>query len=419
MSADRPATPSPPSDSRHPAARFPWPIRALASLQLAVVLIALYAVVLAWATFVESHYGTPTVGFFVYGAWWFEALNLLLALNVLLSALVRWPWRRRHIGFLVTHAGVIMLLLGFFVGNRWGIDSQLAVFESQASHQAMRERMGFHLAVLQGEASASDHDGPTASSESIDVPFQPGPFAWERYRRLFWFPWHAVSHDRGTLYDRDGIRLDTLDYVPEGSQGRPPPMVELRLTVDGNSERFELAALPYGIDPDPSLPERFRRVVTGDGRRVAVTLPREMLELGFRVHLHDFRRKLDPGSEKVSHYSSLVDFIARDDGNRALAEDVLITLNAPVNITDPRTGRSYRLYQSSYRGPFRPGQPEFEAAVDGSAIRDEVYQSYLSVNYDPGRGLKYFGSLLISVGIVMTFYSRGFFVPRGGKGGGA
>ena len=38
--------------------------------------------------------------------------------------------------------------------------------------------------------------------------------------------------------------------------------------------------------------------------------------------------------------------------------------------------------------------------------RDQVYLSHLSVNYDPGRGLKYAGCLMIVVGIGVVYYSR-------------
>ncbi len=45
--------------------------------------------------------------------------------------------------------------------------------------------------------------------------------------------------------------------------------------------------------------------------------------------------------------------------------------------------------------------------------RGELFLSWLTVNYDPGRGLKYFGSLMIVAGIATMFYMRAyFFAPR-------
>ncbi len=46
-----------------------------------------------------------------------------------------------------------------------------------------------------------------------------------------------------------------------------------------------------------------------------------------------------------------------------LRENVLITLNAPVDFADPLTGRTYRLFQSGFDGPWLPGDPEFDRLV--------------------------------------------------------
>ena len=89
-----------------------------------------------------------------------------------------------------------------------------------------------------------------------------------------------------------------------------------------------------------------------------------------------------------------------------LRENVLIKLNAPVDFADPLTGRTYRLFQSGFDGPWLPGDPEFDRLVAGDHSRDQVYLSQLSVNYDPGRGLKYAGCLMIVVGIGIVYYSR-------------
>ena len=85
-----------------------WSLRLLAaagSLQLAVVLIATLAGVLAWATLVESRYGAAAAHSGIYDTGWFTAIGVLLAVNVLCAVLIRFPWRRRQTGFVVTHAG--------------------------------------------------------------------------------------------------------------------------------------------------------------------------------------------------------------------------------------------------------------------------------------------------------------------------
>jgi hypothetical protein len=132
------------------------------------------------------------------------------------------------------------------------------------------------------------------------------------------------------------------------------------------------------------------------------------LDLGFQLYLHKFQRKLDPGAAMASHYSSLVDFLDRGNPPQVLRKNVLIGLNAPVDFVDPQTGRTYRLFQAGFGGdPVLPSQPAFDRLVAGDRSRDCVYLSRLSVNYDPGRGLKYLGCLSIVVGIMMVYCLRG------------
>jgi hypothetical protein len=106
----------------------------------------------------------------------------------------------------------------------------------------------------------------------------------------------------------------------------------------------------------------------------------------------------------------VVDLVDRKQ-EKDFQKDVLITMNAPVDFSDPNTGRSYRLFQESFAGPWAPGDPIYDRHAD--AARDELYMSTLTVNHDPGRGTKYAGCLLVVFGIGTMFYMRAyFFKPR-------
>src|SRR5208282_1657215 len=58
----------------------------LGSLQVAVVLLALFAVVLAIGTMVESWYASKIAGELVYRTWWFTLLLGALAVNIFFAA---------------------------------------------------------------------------------------------------------------------------------------------------------------------------------------------------------------------------------------------------------------------------------------------------------------------------------------------
>ena len=191
---------------------------------------------------------------------------------------------------------------------------------------------------------------------------------------------------------------------------------KLRMTVDGHSEEFWLLGPRLNPYEDTAPRGLERHSVKGDGRTVAVMLDLDTVDVGFDVRLNRFQRKLDPGTDQASHYGSTVDFETQDGGDK-LARDVSISMNAPVDFRDPTSGRKYRLFQEAFQGPFEAG--------DGSSIVEVVYgpetvgerfMTILTVNYDPGRGVKYAGCLLVIAGIFTMFYMRAYFFKPAPKG---
>ena len=211
--------------------------------------------------------------------------------------------------------------------------------------------------------------------EPITVAFTPGPFNWEDYKtRLDWFPWHVAHRDGGVIYERDGIRLEVLDYLSK-SRGVEIPLafdpvkenphlrqVQVQLTVDGQSEKFWLAGLSHDpVEMSFDIPDQQKvKVVSGSGRRVAISLEADWFPLGATIYLRNAWRKLDPGTMMPSYYASEIDLTPnlpadhKIDGKLTAYEDLLVTLNAPLDFTDPASGLSYRMFQSGMNGPLDP-----------------------------------------------------------------
>ena len=194
----------------------------------------------------------------------------------------------------------------------------------------------------------------------------------------------------------------------------------VRLTVDGRAEEFWLAGMPVQpIEETPGPTEE--RTVAGTSRTVTATLSPDTIDIGFDVKLDNFERRLDPGTSQASHFSSVVEFLS-PQGKPLVSQPVTITMNAPVDFSDPATGRSYRLFQESFMGPWVPGDDLYERFTKNLSPRpDKLEASVLTVNYDPGRGVKYAGSGLIVAGIFTMFYMRAYFFgsrgtrPRSGE----
>ena len=226
------------------------------------------------------------------------------------------------------------------------------------------------------------------------------------------------------------VLIQELPYASKMSAQQKTPQVRLRLTVDGRRESFWLEQLGFaqsvrGLPPESR--QAVEKVVESDRRRVAATMALYSVDLGFDVYLREFERGLDPGTSMPSKYSSLVDLYARDQRSqdreddlrnrtdftgREKLQELRINLNEPKDVKDPWTGKSYRLFQASFNGPWKPGDAVFDELVSPGSPRDQLFMSSLSVNYDPGRGLKYAGCLLIVSGVIVIFYMRAYFFKR-------
>ncbi len=116
----------------------------LSSLQLAVPLLFILAVLLAAGTIVESRYSTWAAKHYVYTTWWFAAFLMLLGSNVLCSALSRYPWKKHQTGFVITHLGIIFILLGSLVTQQWGNDGQIALNEGESGQVFQEDKPTFY-----------------------------------------------------------------------------------------------------------------------------------------------------------------------------------------------------------------------------------------------------------------------------------
>ena len=228
--------------------------------------------------------------------------------------------------------------------------------------------------------------------------------------------------DRFTPQDVPGCRVVS---APIGRGQHSDQRVRLRVVFDGKEDTFWLRAAVPTVVPLPPEQDQIRYVY-GNRRTLSVQLNFENIDLGFGILLKKFEKRTEPGTRMSSYYSSLVDYVMPvDPANadvtfsrdlkkyRALpdSEDILISMNRPGYFSGT-SGHGYRIYQSSYLGPFYPDQPQFHELYDGTIFpwetqpRESIAMSTLSVNADPGRGWKYFGCLLTVLGAALFVWRK-------------
>jgi len=129
------------------------------SVKLAVVSILLLSAVLAFATIMGSYYGMRGSQILVYQRWWFGGVLFLLGLNVFCAALSRFPWKLRQAGFVITHLGIIVILVGAFITQQFGLDGNMPIPEKKQSAELILNDLKINL-----------RDQKTGKNESFSVP---------------------------------------------------------------------------------------------------------------------------------------------------------------------------------------------------------------------------------------------------------
>jgi hypothetical protein len=137
-------------------------IHLLGSLQLALILLATIAIACGVATFTESHFDTKVAHAMIYKAPWFLAWLGFLCLNLFAVTLTRWPWERKHLGFVITHYGIITLLMGAAIGSKLGFEGNVtlqvhgAAVKNITTNQSVLEMetpLNYHLYLLPFDAT--------------------------------------------------------------------------------------------------------------------------------------------------------------------------------------------------------------------------------------------------------------------------
>jgi len=176
-------TPTPPGD-REPddqatTAKVASPVfrafdavfRFLASLKLAVICLASLSAALAFGTKFNTDYGQNAANDYIYQATWFALLLGFLGANILCAALIRFPWTKRQTGFVITHAGLLIVIAGSWWSARDGDEGLLGMREGETSSRLVRN----HKPMIYVRPIDPHAGKPTGD---YMIPFRPGAFDW-------------------------------------------------------------------------------------------------------------------------------------------------------------------------------------------------------------------------------------------------
>lgn len=113
---------------------------------------------------------------------------------------------------------------------------------------------------------------------------------------------------------------------------------------------------------------------------IKIYLSNKTIYMPYQINLDKFIIKTNPGTTSASSYESYVSLL---DGRDNISFSHKIKMNNPLKYDN------FTFYQSSYY-----------------KLDKDNYGSVLSVNFDPGRLLKYLGSLLLVLGTIWHYFIR-------------
>ena len=112
----------------------------LFSTKFMLVLLILFPVAMGIGTFLESWYSTDAARIWIYNAWWFELLMLLLMVNFMGNIKKYNLLSKEKLSVLILHLSFIFILLGAFVTRYIGDEGVMPIRENNVSSTYLSEK---------------------------------------------------------------------------------------------------------------------------------------------------------------------------------------------------------------------------------------------------------------------------------------
>lgn len=153
------------------------------------VLLLVYAFSMAYATFLENDYGTPTAKALIYEAKWFELIMVVLILNFVGNISRYRLWRREKWPVLVFHLAFILIFIGGAITRYVSFEGQMVIREGETSNEIVTDKHFFKIQI--------EDKGDVLNYQ--DVPYLMSP----------------LHKNFNATYDFHGkeVKVKTLDYV--------------------------------------------------------------------------------------------------------------------------------------------------------------------------------------------------------------
>ena len=317
----------------------------LSSMLFSILLLLMFAISIAYATFIENDYGTDTAQALIYQAWWFELLLFVGVVN-LSGSIFRYKLiNRKKWAILLFHLAFIVIIIGAGVTRYFGFEGSMHIREGESNNQIVSEATYISL-----DANANGNK----AKKITKVKFTP----------------NTNNNYSETLEIADkSVTIENEVFVPNASGNMDG--FTAKITSGGEIQRINV----FGGEGQITQPV----TCAINGINVSLSYGSIIRTLPFSIHLRDFQLERYPGSNSPSSYAS--EITLKDEAS-SVERPFRIFMNNILKY------KGYRFFQSSFD-------------------QDEL-GTILSVNRDYwGTLISYLGYFLMSLGMIFTIFSSG------------
>lgn len=265
------------------------------------ILLIIYVIVTAVATFIENSGGTSVAKYLVYDAPYFNVLNLLLIFNMITISVNEKMYNIRKLPSLIFHLAFVVVILGAGVTRFFGSSGNMHIREGQTTNIITTSEAYLKI-VFDNNSLIYTEEIPISfnqySSFDHDIKFNNNSYAI-KYSKIDQHENSAILYF--DLAGKNQIKEIAISYVP-GYKGKPQTF-----QIDNM-----IGSLSYGAKD---------------------------VELPFSLKLNKFELERYPGSMSPKSYKSFVTLI---DKGKNIEKESQIFMN---NVLDYG---GYRFFQSSY-----------------------------------------------------------------------
>lgn len=446
-------------------------IKYLASIKLAVVIILAMGTMSAWGTIVESIYNDARrAQELVYHSWYSYTIFVLLAVNLIAVIVDRYPWKKKHIGFISAHIGILILIMGSILTRYYGIDGSMAFNIGEARDRVMVQETD--IVVYSGLSSGGARKvfeeevnflkKPPTEKKPFKISVGNDEIIVDRFEPYTLPQSKVLESDKeadgpGLRFQMSNERVSESEWIVLGGrplQVKPLGPAQIVLAKKGHYSYTggNILLLEYEKASEKLDYTVFTSSKNGK-TRVGKVQAGESIETGWMGLTFRILKYLPKATETWEYtpiersgegVTSAIRFkfkgkeywASLNSSMRLFSDDAYfififanrqLTLDFSLKLNEFRLGR--------YQGTMRAATYESDVQVqEGEALGDKVtismneplkykgftfYQSsfqqdemgqptmsILSVNRDPGRPWKYLGSLFIVFGIIHLFYFK-------------